>query len=63
MFERVQRVVMDEDADRPLRRQEMRQLVDHFPEGRRRAGPSPVARAARSRRIDTIHARVDRVNR
>ncbi len=25
----VQRVVMDEDADRPLRRQQVRQLIDH----------------------------------
>ena len=28
MLERVQRVVVDEDADRPLRGQEVREIVD-----------------------------------
>jgi hypothetical protein len=28
VLERVQRVVVDEDADRPLRRQQVRELVD-----------------------------------
>ena len=29
VFECVQRVVVNEDADRPLRRQQMRELIDH----------------------------------
>ena len=29
VLERVQRVVVDEDADRPLRRQQERELIDH----------------------------------
>ena len=29
VLERVQRVVVNEDADRPLRRQQMREPIDH----------------------------------